>query len=352
MARKRLRHVRVLLYLLGVGLSAAAASAQSVVDQSPIGQRSLALVESTDGYRIDAADGVSQHLPVIAATRFVRIRELRTGWLAAGSSETNEGGELVLVEQRGRGVQQTLPNPGDRVATYRANPVPLVDRGQLVGLAWLEGDDGERNALRVASWNGAWATPATVVAAGEHALLALTGTVLDDGRWLLVWAAVDGQDDEIYWTVQEGAGWTPATRVAGDNDVPDILPRVTVTSGGALLAWSSFDGADYRLRLARFDGDGWAPIEVASEKGSLYPRWKVREDDGRALLSYAAIGRSRWTVLDIESSGRVAARAHFPQSVVNRPTVVRESTGAAVAYPTEDGTETAARTQAPWTVLP
>ena len=156
---------------------------------------------------------------------------LESGWLLAGHRpvEDGEGRELVLV--RGDdGRTEELPAPPSGTATV-VSPQPLVEAGELVGLAWLEGSDASALGVRAAGWNGAGFSAAEWVAPPiDGSQLALSGAVLADGSWLLVWSAFDGGDDEILWSRRDGTTWTAPARLHADNRVPDITPVVAATA--------------------------------------------------------------------------------------------------------------------------
>jgi hypothetical protein len=303
----------------------AAARAQVEVRLSPIGDRGLALVDGPRGYRIENAAGAFQELEIPVGVALTAVRELSDGWVVAGTIVSDEQTDLLLIRESGR-TRTAIPAPGSRVGRFRRWPVPLVESGVLVGVAWLEGDDAERNAVRAAGWNGEfWGEVEEVSPVGNQAQLALDGAVPNDGSWLLVWAAVDGEDDEIVWSRRTAAGWSDARRLHRHNRVPDIVPRVVSVPGGALAAWSRSDGSDYRLELALFDGERWVETGFRGERGSLYPDL-VRHETGVTVL-YKTVLPPTWSFLDVDGNGRVRRRAAIERVGSQRPLI--ESTGGA-----------------------
>ena len=298
--------------------------------QSSVGA-GLAVMEEEAGYRVERPDGSFEPLEVPARTRLSAFVELDDGWLAAGDRWTEDGRELVLLRKSGFETE-LLESPPSEEPALRHNPVPLVKRGALEGLAWLEGDGGEKNAVMAAGWTaGSWGVVETVSPHTGEAQLGLTGAVLDDGRLLLAWAAVDDEDDEILWSRFDGGQWSPPVRAHADNRVPDITPRLAAVEGGALLAWSQDDGRDYRLKIARLDGDAWADTGFSSEAGGLFP--SVFPTSGGVGFLYLAGPPRGWSLLQVEAGGRIAARAAMPEATRARPMVTSLGPAIVLRFP-------------------
>ena len=175
---------------------------------------------------------------------------------------------------------------------------------------------------------------------------------MDDGSWLLVWAAVDGEDDEILWSVRREEIWSNPARVHRDNSVPDVTPALVAIDGGALAAWSWFDGNDYRLRQARFDGESWGEPEVFGEKGSLEPGYTVHGESVRLL--YRTIAPPTWTVVELDRTGTKSRRAIWTGDIDERPLVLAgDEVEAGLRWPQGAGESDADRQQAvPWKAKP
>ena len=294
-------------------------AAQQGIVQSPIGSAGLALVPIADGYRVEDLAGVRATLAVSPGTRLTAIAELAGGWIATGARLVSDGAELVLWLNDGSSTR-AIGEPGERFA-FRRDPLALVEKGRLAAVAWLEGDGGENNAVAVARRIGeSWETVQTVSPLTGAAQLALSGAVLDDGSWLLVWAAVDGEDEEILWSRFDGTAWSSPTRLHPDNSVADIVPAVAAVKSGAVAAWSQFDGKDYRLKIAGFDGEGWHDTGFVGEKGSLYPT-AFPSETGVGFLYQTVIPRT-WSLVVVSSGGRLARRAATARISEPRPVVV------------------------------
>lgn len=286
-------------------------AAQGQVIQSPEG-RGLALVETAEGARIESPDGSATPVDLPQGTRLSAFEELTDGWIAAGHRFLGSGAEIVLVRRTGDQIEP-LEAPARGVEAFPKAPVPLIAGGRLSGLVWLEGDGGENNAVMASRWTGAFWEPAeTVSPSTGEAQLALSAAVLEDGSSLAVWAAVDGKDDEVFWSRSQAGRWSPPARVHPDNDVPDVVPRVVAVAGGALVAWSRYDGHDYRLRVARFADGSWVDTGFVGEEGSLEPT-PYPTASGAGFL-YRTVTPRTWSLLELEADGRPRRRAAMPRS--------------------------------------
>lgn len=281
-------------------------AAQTRVIQSPEGAGS-ALVETVEGYDIVDLEGARTTVDVPNGASLSAFHELFDGWIAAGTIWTDAGSELVLLRHTD-GVTERLEPPRLDAAAFRIAPTPLIERGELWGVAWLEGDGGENNAVMAARWTGSAWEPFRLVSPwiGE-AQLSLRGAVLDDGSALLVWAAVEAGDDEILWSHSTGEGWSPPAKLHPDNSVPDITPAVAPVAGGAIAAWSRFDGKSYRLQVARFDNGSWTETGASSEAGAFQPT-PFPTAGGAGFLFQTAAPRA-WSLVEVDESGRLTRRA-------------------------------------------
>jgi hypothetical protein len=277
----------------------------------------LALVPAEDSARLELPGGRSLKLDLPDRTTLSALALLDAGWMAAGSVPNAKGGRSLVLFRGNDKRSQPLAEPPGQEGFIRHSPVFLTDGGRLAGLAWLEGEDLRSLSVRAASWTGrGWAAVQQVSHPGPGSQLALAGAVLDDGSWLLAWSAFDGTADEIVWSRRVGETWLPVSRLSKSNAVPDITPALTATpDGGALIAWSRYDGQGYQLRLARFEGGEWKGERAAAPSGSLYPTF-LGGPEGVRLLYLDAEPRA-WSVLDLDSEGRIKARASVPSNPPN-----------------------------------
>ncbi len=292
----------------------------------------LALVPAESSARLELPGGRSLNLDLPDRTDLSTLAALGTGsnWAVAGSAPSALGGRnLVLFRGDGKRANP-LAAPPSQEAAIRQSPVLLVEGGRLAGMAWLEGDDPRSLSVRAAAWTGSgWGTIQQVSFPGPGSQLALTGTVLADGSWLLAWSAFDGTADEIVWSRRLGETWLPVSRLSQANAVPDITPALTaLPAGGALIAWSRYDGQGYRLRMATFEGGEWKGEHDAAPSGSLYPTFL-----GTRLLYMDAVPRA-WTVLDLDRTGKVMARATLP-SALGRPVLAFSGGAVRMRWPNE-----------------
>lgn len=320
------RSFTLVLAALAVTLAPAKAGAQATprVLQAGATASSVHLVD-TGGLLVIGRGEESLEFELPAATRVDDVAPTTDGWVAAGRYSTGAGGELLILRQKGDEIT-LLPVPPGKEDRIRGTPAVLTTGRRLVGLAWLEGTRQDDLTVRAATWDGnGWSQPEMVSPRGPGAQLALRGTMLDDGSWLLVWAAVDGQDDDVWWSRRTESGWTAPSRVHADNAVPDIQPAVSAVPGGAVVAWSAFDGGHYRIRVARFDGSEWTEKTIESGRGAVQPTWQ-RHAGGWALL-YSSVEPAAWSVVDFDGRARVKRRAAIPHPRPDRPLLEWTSEG-------------------------
>lgn len=284
--------------------------------QPALSREGLVLLTREGEARIERPDGSLTRVPLRKRERLSALGEIRGGWVAAGWRETGRGTDLVVIQEGLAGRTRTPPPAA--VGGLRIAPVLLVDREELVGLAWLEGDEIRGLAVRMADWTGIdWGPARTVSPAGPGSQTGLAGAVLGDGTVLLAWSRFDGEDDEIFWSHRRGDGFSTPRRLTSDNRVPDVTPALISTGRGALLAWSRIDGEGYRLMTSAFSSGRWSAAEPAAETGSLFPSFH-RTEAGLFLLYRSAQPRG-WSVGEIEESGRVGRRARQETAEAERP---------------------------------
>ncbi len=290
---------------LGIACAAFAltseAGAQQRVIQTRNADRELFLVSGPDGAQVRDGD---QRLQVALPTgaELSAIEPLGDGWIVAGTASDGERIELVLLVESG-GEVTSLPAPPGVAGPSLARPCLLVERGAFVGLAWLEGAGYDSHAVRAAVWNGdSWDAPETVSPADLDSQLALSCAVLSDGGWLLVWSAVDGHDDEIFWARRQVHGpWSRRRQLNPGNTTPDIQPSVATGPAGTFVAWNWLDGSDYRVRLARLEGARWRDPGFIGPRGSVSPQ--LISGTTGPLLLYRAVLPSLWAVLELGDRG-------------------------------------------------
>ena len=258
-------------------------------------------------------------------------------WWAAGARLLADGRTdlVLLVGDGGDARRIASPAPGREGVRVRRRPVLLVDHAadRLVAMAWLEGDSARANEVWVAEWlDGRFAAPEQVSAAGPGSQLGLSGVVLADGSWLLVWSAYDGQDDEIVVRRRTDAGWS-AIESLTQNEVPDVTPAVQSTPRGALVAWSGFRGSGYQVevQVVAIDGeslrlepvDGAAPSTLGR---GLYPSWVDVGD--RAVLRWIEARPRAWRLAHIDDRAVVVSSGRAEVAHRTAPAVLGSSSSA------------------------
>ena len=123
--------------------------------------------------------------------------------------------------------------------------------------AWVVWVAGEMAApqpgdpLYAARWDGrGWSTPErlpTTPGAPTAPAIALDKL----GRPVVVWAASDGTDAEVWLSRRTRAsGWSTPTALT-DNEIPDAQPSIARTATGRLLvAWAGFTPVGYEIRAS------------------------------------------------------------------------------------------------------
>lgn len=319
-----------------VCLSAEAGAAADVV-QAPSGPSGLVALATAEGPVVQTAAGgrTRTHLP--AEARVTGLVELTRGWALAATVPTGNGqrATLLVAEDGGRRELPRLPGPS---AALQERLAPLAVDGQLVGAAWLEGDGYTGLSVRAADWDGRRWSPAETISRPTHgSQMALSATVLRDGRPLLVWSRFDGSDDEVVFSVRSGGGWTTPAPIHPANRVPDILPKVVATAdSGALAIWSELIDDHYRLLCSRFDGRRWGAPRRLPGRGAVATHVLLRGE--RALLLYESTAPRTWTMAEIDAdSARPLRFARVPRETEEAPSIEVSGDGAYLTWRPDGG---------------
>ncbi len=321
-----MRRLACLLPLLLLAAPALAATATLL--QPPSSQRGLQMEVGDGRAWLLRSNGQRLRLPLRRSERIEELIEFENGWAAAGSREIGKRQELVVVVDGVAGIERlrAVPEP---IGDLRVRPVPMASAGGFEGLAWLEGDSPMAFEVRAADWSGAdWTPPETVSARRSGGQAGLIGTVLEDGRWLLVWSASDGGDTELVWTVREDGRWATPRRLTAANRVPDITPSLVRVPGGALIVWAQRQGAGYQLNTARFR-DGWTAPRLLGSRHASFPRFAELGDAGRFVIHGSPDG---WTTLEVDSDGRELRRAEIGGEGRERPVLTAAGGGVGLRW--------------------
>ncbi|MCB1056222.1 MAG: hypothetical protein KDD11_12045 [Acidobacteria bacterium] len=252
---------------------------------------------------ITTASGEARRVALPEDVRTSAVVAGKTGWWLAGTVEASGEPEALWLAslEAGHSRVSPWPVPASRHSLERF-PVPLVAGGELVALAWLEGD-GERSlAVRAALRDGdGWAEPVTVSPPGPGSQVALTGVALGAGDFLLAWSAFDGEDDEIAWSRFTDGAWTEPRALHGGNGIPDVTPALAVVDGVPTAVWSRYTPAGYTLYGARWQGDGWVEMGPVADAGTLFPTFA--ETSGGPLLTYRRAVPRSWAVARVAPGG-------------------------------------------------
>jgi hypothetical protein len=322
------RSLPALALLAALAAAAMPAAGASRLVLAASGEADLRLRLDAQGARVETA-GANVPLPLPAGGAVDAIVATRDGWIAAGSVPVVGGRELALWEGRTeKAAAQPVPPPPGRRGALRSWPLPLVRDGELVGLAWLEGEAADRFGVWASAWDGhRWEAPVVVAGPGKGSQLALTGAVLADGTWALAWSAYDGEDDEILWSRRRDGRFTSPRPVAAGNAIPDVTPALRAAGDGALLTWSRYDGNDYRLVLSRLDGGRWQPPVWAAGAGTSFPRWQ-----GDALV-FRDAAAGAWVAANVDALDRLRPVAAVAAPADARPVLARDDGTVRLVFP-------------------
>lgn len=312
-ATQRVLATLTFLVSLATGLSAA----DRDVYQASAGERSVVLIAEAGATWIQ--EGTSLRAVQLPADSWLnRIKLTESGWVAGGTRAFDDGQDLLLMINEA-GATRVATLPGARTSPIRQGVVPLVEKGTLVGIAWLEGDDLEQVAVYAAQWTGdSWGTPELVSPPTPGGQVALSGEVLANGSWILVWSRFDGEDTETVWSRRSGPDeWRPFEAVHEPNSVPDLTPAVIAIDDRALVAWSWYDGDTLRQRLSRLEGNEWIDTGFRGPAASIYPSF-LEGPLGPRLLFQTIVPRG-WTVVQLSRNGRPGLSASVGEASHTRP---------------------------------
>ncbi len=295
----------------------------------PTRNNSGAVLHSKTGRaHLETPGGSRKSLALRRDERLTTLAEVGSGWITAGIREKSSRRELVLMSISNSRVDR-LDSPAGQSARYRLNPTLLGNDSRLEGLAWLEGPDIKSLSVRLAFFQeSSWSNPVEVPRPTKGSQSGLSATLLADGSWLLVWAAFDGTDDDIFYSQVIGDLVTRARRVTANNRVPDVMPSILASDSGALLAWSQLEDGDYRIKISRFDGSAWSGARTHGPPGSL--RAQLSLQDNQVSLVYREAWPRSWTVSELGLSGRAQRRANFAVASDDRPIIAQSSGGTVV----------------------
>ena len=324
----------ILIGLLGLISLPQIAAASELVQATAI-DGGLAAWWSGDRLNVGSPDRTTASIELPRGVSVTSVRSTNDGWIAAGNVlDERDRPDLLLIEKSPSGIEILTPPPRTS-AKQRGQAIPLIEAGELVGVAWVAGSrQSDLQVFAATRDSDQWSGRETVSGSGPGSQLALTGDVLGDGSWLLVWTRFDGGDDETVFSRRVDGVWTQPARIHEDNQVPDITPCVIAVEGGALAAWSWFDGSDYRLRTARFDGSNWSTGRPVGAKGSLFPSL-ITGTTGAQLL-FQTVEPETWTVVQTDLRGKLVRQASVSKTDTERPIIVeRDGAEVRLVWPSE-----------------
>lgn len=307
------------------------------------------------------ADGALDPLPMPDGDVVLhKAVEMSQGRLATGIELTERDGtsvERLLVVRVADEQMDRLPAPEQLHDSVTYSPTPVVTDGELSGLVWIEGFAPNRTRVMASDWTGSgWTQPVAVSNFGAGTQIALDLVRLGDGSLLAVWAAFDGEDDEIVWSRSRADGVWSTPRPLTDNSVPDVTPSLLATKDGAVVAWSGYDGKDYRIQLSRLALDAgaegaWSAPLLLEGRGGVWPQFQPTDDT--AVLTWRQAVPRTWmaAALDGETLLWTLPAPQPPAALRGRPLaeMSKEDGGMHLLWPiasadgvakTEQGAET------------
>lgn len=92
--------------------------------------------------------------------------------------------------------------------------------------------------------------------------------VLDamDKPWV-AWAGYNGVADDVYVSFWNGENWSKPQQVNPPDKVPDILPEISLSAEGLLqVSWQGYDGERYQYYQSTLQSGSWSkPLLIAEE---------------------------------------------------------------------------------------
>ena len=312
------------LFLAIIGLQVRADVVEYELIQPVHNNSGVILHSRTGDARIETGSGVRRRLPVRRDETLTAVSEVGMGWVMTGTRDDVSRREIVMISVEGASVRR-MAAPGGQSERFRVRPTTLLGTGsELEGLAWLEGADLKSLSVRLARRQPSeWSDVVEIAPATKGSQSGLTASVLSDGNWLLVWAAFDGNDDDLFFSRMIGDTVSRPARLTR-NGVPDVMPSLIASDNGALLAWSQLEDGDYRVKVSYFDGAAWSSPRTHGPPGAQ--RAELTRHNEQVRLVYRQAWPRGWIVSEISSSGRTERRAEFSVSSSSRP-VITNSTG-------------------------
>ncbi len=291
--------IPILLFVLGVTPSLA----RDLVADPP-GRTAL-----PGGIHAQASDG-----PILLTTPSgVReVKSLRPGVQQEWPALAGDAGRAVLVWMEGDAaasavvaaevvdgeVGSAVQVSATMARASRFPAVTMADDG-TVWIAWVDGAMESDDILVARGVDGSFSTPQRVSARDDSEDLVPQVALDGSGTPMVIWAGLDGEDDEIMFSRLQDEGWTPEARLNPDKPIPRYHPL----DGGRRIGEAS-RGVE-RVRRYQLSGS----IRGLERKGMVRTAPALRRNRG----GHPATGRdpSRWSGGVVES---VSGASRFPSA--------------------------------------
>jgi acyl-CoA thioesterase-1 len=254
-------------------------------------QRVLGAAGETPAVPLGPAGRGSDGAPAVAAAGDGAV------WVVA--SRNGGAGERLWAQRRAGGAwQQPVAGPSGAGRNHHPALAAIPGSSRLWAV-WIGENAGNRSgsALFASLWTGrSWGAP-EVLPRTVGTPMAPSITVDAAGAPVVVWAASDGADAEIWLSRRRGGRWS-APLALTDNAVPDITPSVATAAGRLLVAWISYTDSGYLPRARIEDAGGWGPTVALDAAPGSRPL--------AAALDGAPV--AFWRRLDEHGGGTIIAR--------------------------------------------
>lgn len=104
----------------------------------------------------------------------------------------------------------------------------------------------------------------------------------------IAWAGNDGGLDEIFVSSWNGKNWSSPVQVNPSNEVPDILPEISLSVGGNLLVtWQKYDNYEYRYYQSELHDGRWNDPVLLQNENVLTKKAVVRKSHGNVPFPHS-----------------------------------------------------------------
>lgn len=165
-------------------------------------------------------------------------------------------------------------------------PQILVDGSGRVWIFWV-GQDKGLDEILYSSFDGeVWKEPKSLNKNPAVPHFHPSAALDHKNNPLLVWAAYDGEDYEIYATSWDGNQWLPEEKITDNKILADAQPNLSLFLNSIpIVAWTQVSGEEKNIFLKYKDEKGWShPFKVSMGKKRAHHPVIISEEDKIAIL--------------------------------------------------------------------